>query len=720
MVVREFLIEGMSCAGCAMRIEKTFGERPDVAVASVNFAARTLMIETTMSDSEIAVIVGQLGYKAVPGDAEEELAAAELREIRVALNRLIWAVVFAFPVFVLGMFSIHFPGSNWIQFLLTTVVLAWPGRKFFVNATKLARSLDANMDTLIAVGTAAAYFYSVWLLVFQNVHHYYFESAAVIVALVLVGKYLEERARQGASMAVRSLMALQPEQALVVENIDSTVTRAVGVKLVKMCELVMVRAGDRVPVDGIVRKGSSHVDASLVTGESVPVVALEDTIVQAGSLNLSGVLIIETQAVGAASVLGRIISTVKHAIGTKAPIQRYADKVAAVFVPIVFLLASLTFLGWLLLGNSFSESLIPAVAVLVVACPCALGLATPTAMLVATGRAARNGMLIKDASSLEVLHKASVVVFDKTGTLTEGRPVVVREHWTVKSLCLQRNTILAAVRALEQQSSHPLARAVVLHASLPSHLGSENVLPVLVSNVVELPGMGISGSLYDVNKSHTIHVGRLPESLEANISQFFPDLSVRAGMSLVPIALDGEPVLIFEVQDALRSEAQEAVSALRANGVKPIMATGDRASIAERVAEELGIEFFAEMTPSGKAELVQKYRNEGLIVVMVGDGINDAPALAVADVGMALGGGADAAIATAAITLRESSILKVAEAIALSHETFRTIRQNLFWAFAYNVVLIPVAMSGSLTPMLAAGAMAFSSLFVVGNALRLR
>jgi Cu+-exporting ATPase len=697
---------------CAARVEKTFSEHPEVRSASVNFAAHTLLIDSVLSSDAIVQLVASLGYTAVAGEAENELANMETAHIRDAQTRLVAAFVFSFPVFVLGMFGISFWGSGVLQLALTTVVLAWPGRKFFVNATKMARTLDANMDTLIAVGTASAYVYSVWLLVGGGAHHYYFESAAVIVTLVLLGKYLEERARQGAAKAVRSLMALQPEVALVLETENAKDTSETPVKLLKSGTLVLVRVGDRIPVDGVVRRGRSYVDASLITGESIPVEVCEGSSVQAGTLNTSGVLVVETLAVGAASVLGRIILTVKQAIGTKAPIQRYADKVASVFVPVVFVLAAATFAGWIIVGASFGASLIPAVAVLVVACPCALGLATPTAILVATGRAAKTGILIKDAPSLEVLHKATVVVFDKTGTLTQGKPAVVREHWTSREMALPRNIVLAAVSILEKQSSHPLARAVV------SHVGSEEAC--VFSEVSEVAGMGVSGSLVHNGKSYKIYVGRLPGSIEANIHAHFPDLNRVDGGGLVPVAVDGEPVLVFEVRDALRSDASSAIALLRANGVEPVMATGDRRLVAERVAAELGIDFQAEMTPQDKASLIQKYRSGGRVVVMVGDGINDAPAIAVADVGMAVGEGADAAIATAGITLRDSSLSKVAEAIHISHKTFRTIRQNLFWAFAYNVVLIPVAMSGHLTPMLAAGAMACSSLFVVGNALRLR
>jgi Cu+-exporting ATPase len=712
MSVREFVIGGMSCAMCAARVEKAFAENVAVRSATVNFAAHTLLMDSSLSNESIVNIVESLGYTAVSGDAENELASMEAAHIRGAKQSLIVAFVFSFPVFVLGMFGISFWGSGVLQLALTTVVLAWPGRKFFLNATKMARSLDASMDTLIAVGTLAAYGYSLGLLVSGGAHHYYFESAAVIVTLVLLGKYLEERARQGAAKAVRSLMALQPELALVLESESSRETRETPVKLLKSGTLVLVRVGDRIPVDGVVKQGTSHVDASLVTGESIPVKVCEGSVVQAGTLNTHAVLVVETKAVGAASVLGRIILAVKHAIGTKAPIQRYADKVASVFVPVVFALATVTFAGWMFMGVGFGEALIPAVAVLVVACPCALGLATPTAILVATGRAAKMGILVKDAPSLEVLHKATVVVFDKTGTLTQGKPAVVKEHWTSREMILPRQNLLAAVAALEKQSSHPLARAVVAHVG-------DNQASVF-SEVSEVAGMGVSGSLVHNGKSYKIYVGRLPSSIEANIHSHFPDLHPLEGVGLVPVAVDGEPVLVFEVRDALRNEASSAVSVLRANGVEPVMATGDRRAVAELVARELGIDFHAEMSPQDKLDLIQKFKRENKVVVMVGDGINDAPAIAVADVGMAVGEGADAAIATAGITLRDSSLSNVAEAIAISHQTFRTIRQNLFWAFAYNVVLIPVAMAGHLTPMLAAGAMACSSLFVVGNALRLR
>jgi Cu+-exporting ATPase len=721
MEVREFFVEGMSCAGCALRIEKSLSEKAEVRSAIVNFAARTAIVETSFSDDEVCSLIGELGYQAQRGDADQELSQSEERQIQAAKAQLIASVWASVPLFVLGMSGWHFPGVGLIQLALCSWVLAGPGRKFFVNSYKLARSRDANMDTLIALGTGAAYLYSLWILVSNGGSHYYFESAGVIVTLILLGKFLEERARQGASRAVRTLMDLQPETALVVPQIPSEGAKGeipafveTPVKKVRSGEVVVVRAGDRIPVDGVVLSGSSFLDASLLTGESVPVAVNVQDLVSAGCLNVSGVLYLETRAVGAASVLGRIITTVKHAIGTKAPIQRMADKVASVFVPTILAVSFLTFLGWIVAGHHFSDALIPAIAVLVVACPCALGLATPTSILVATGRAARSGILIKDAPSLEILHRCNIVVFDKTGTLTEGRPAVVNERWSSVATTVDRGLILAAVRALEAQSSHPMAIA------LTKHLESVSSVQFSLLDVAEVAGSGMSARVVSGGTEMLVQIGKLPALVEPLLRTRFEGVSASSGMSLVPVAVNGDPVVVFEVRDTLRPEALSAVSLLRANGVEPVMATGDREDVASMVARELDIRYFSQQSPQGKVDLIRSLQDSRHRVVMVGDGINDAPALASADVGIAMGSGTDAALATAGITLSEVSIKKVAEAIALSHATFRNIKQNLFWAFAYNVVLIPIAAVGGLTPMMAAGAMAFSSLFVVGNALRLR
>jgi Cu+-exporting ATPase len=488
----------------------------------------------------------------------------------------------------------------------------------------------------------------------------------------------------------------------------------IPVKQVRSGQLVLARTGDRIAVDGVVRSGFAQVDSSMLTGESQALEVNVGCNVSAGCLNLNGVLVIETAAVGSASALGRIISTVKHAIGTKAPMQRLADKVASVFVPSILSIAVITFVVWIFTGHQFVDALIPSIAVLVVACPCALGLATPTSILVATGRAAKRGILIKDAGSLELLHKCNVAVFDKTGTLTEGKPAVVQEKWSKNPISIERNLILAAVRALEANSSHPMAKAVV------NYLAASDLPLCSFANVTELGGVGISGEFVSDGRIVSLHIGKLPLSLEALLRIRFDGISVTSGVSLVPVAVDGEPVLVFEVRDVLRADSVAAIALLRANGVEPVMATGDREDVAAAIARELDIRYFSQQSPQAKVDLIRSLQQSGHHVIMVGDGINDAPALATANVGVAMGSGTDAAMATAGITLNEVSITKVAEAISLSHATFRNIKQNLFWAFAYNIVLVPIAATGSLTPMMAAGAMAFSSLFVVGNALRLR
>lgn len=691
----EFGIEGMTCASCAARIEKILSRDAKNARVAVNFPSRTARIESLRSPDELKAAIEAIGYRAFDkrtGDLEQREAA----EIGTARSNLIIAAGLTIPVSLLGMFGIEFPGSDYLQLALTTLVLAWPGRGFFLRALKLARKLESSMDTLVAIGTAAAYVFSIYLMA-KGQGHLYFESATVIVTLILLGKFLEERARQSISAAIRGLMRLQPQEATLADG------RVVPVSALSRGHVVLVRPGDRVPVDGSVTSGRSALDESMLTGESEPVEAEPGSRVAAGTVNLTGPLTVEVQGVGRDTELARIVDLVETAQGTKAPIQKLADRISSRFVPIALAIAVVAFAAWLALGYGTEAALTAAIAVLVVACPCALGLATPTAIMVATGRAARHGILVKDAPSLQVLHKASAIVFDKTGTLTAGRPQV--EEFKQFSSDPEE-LVLALAARLEEASNHPLAKAIGAYAGrrlAPS-------LPMLaLADVREIAGSGVEASLSTTGER--VFIGKAKAA-----STHAP----RSGESLVTLERDGIVIATFKLRDQVRPEAKASIETLRRMGIRPIMATGDTQESAEHVASGLGIEFHARQTPQDKAALVQALRQEGATVAMAGDGINDAPALAVADVGIAMGSGTDVAIQTAGITLRDSSIASLVESLVLSRKTFANIKQNLFWAFAYNILLIPTAALGQLSPMLAAGAMALSSLFVVGNALRLK
>jgi Cu+-exporting ATPase len=722
MALREFQIHGMSCVNCAMHLERMLCERFGAGRAAVNFSARTAFVETDEPNGAVLAVVTEAGYSARPAEEAADPALEERREIVRAGRLFVTASFLALPVFVIGMFDLRFAGFDWVQLLLTTLILLFPGRSFYTRAWRQARGLTANMDTLVATGTGAAYIYSLYLLLARSAHHLYFESAAVIVALVLAGRFLEERARQRASGAVRALMQLQVETALLLPDAasgddsfdsrsDTSQVREVSVRLIRAGHRILVRRGDKIAADGEVIFGKSCLDESMLTGESRPVDVAPGSRVAAGTLNLEAPIQVRVVAVGSESSLGKMIAAVRLAIGSRAPIQRFADAVSARFVPTVVVIALVTLLGWSLAGRDFSDGLLAAIAVLVVSCPCALGLATPMAILVATGRAASRGVLIKDAPSLEILHKVGVVVLDKTGTLTLGEPAVTEVVWpSPLPAQLSVEDLLQSVAELERHSAHPLARGVVRYLAERSLAGAPRFS---LENLREEPGMGMAADLSVGGESLALFVGRVSDETTGR------NESASAG-SLVGVKLGETWVAHFRLQDSLRPEAFDAISRLRAMGVEPVMATGDSWAEANRIASLLEIRVHAELKPEEKVAVIASYRREARLVVMVGDGINDAPALAAANVGIALGSGTDVAMATAGVTLRDGSIGKIVEAIEISKATFRNIRQNLFWAFAYNVALIPVAALGKLTPMLAAGAMACSSLLVVGNALRLR
>ncbi len=709
---RELAIVGMSCVTCAGRVESALANASGVLAADVNLASETAMVEGiagALHPAELIAAVRDAGYGAelLTGEAESERArqAAEAGRARFDLFRVLAAALLSTPL-LLPMIGVGVPG--WLALALATPVQFVAGGRFYVNAWNALRAGTGNMDLLVALGTSAAYFYSAYLVIGGAGGHTYFEAAAVVITLVLLGRWLEARAKRSTGAAIRALMALRPERARVERNGGEI---EVPVAAVSVGDVVAVRPGERLPIDGQVLSGASAVDESLLTGESLPVEKQPGHMVVGGSINGSGLLRVETTAVGAQSTLARVIALVEGAQAKKAAVQRLVDTVAAVFVPIVLACALATFLGWYLLAGNFGGGLIAAVAVLVIACPCSLGLATPTALMVGTGAAARVGILIRDAEALERAHRIDTVVLDKTGTLTEGRPEVTE----IIPTGIDETGLLALAAAAQSGSEHPLARAVLARA--------EGMNLPRMDEFQSLPGRGllarIDGRRVVIGNRALMAANGVPTVLEEKAQHL-----EREGRTVMWVAaLDPEPssLGLIAVTDRIKPSAAEAVRRLHLEGIKTVLLTGDNIRTAEAVAAALGIERLrAEVLPEDKAAEVERLQKEGRRVAMVGDGVNDAPALAQADVGIAMGGGADVAMEVAGITLMRGDPLLIPDAVAISRATYRKVRQNLFWAFSYNVIGIPLAGFGLLNPVIAGAAMAFSSVSVVSNALLLR
>jgi Cu+-exporting ATPase len=715
-------IEGMTCASCVARVERALQRVPGVADVAVNLASEEARVAAAPGLDPLALVaaVEGAGYDArVKPDAAPDGAADEARRTardRALVVRVAVAVALPLPLVLpmaLAPFGIDLALPGWAQLLLATPVQFWAGAEFYRNGWRAARAASGNMDLLVALGTSAAYGLSLYLLLAGHGHHLYFESGAAVIALVLVGRLLEARAKRSTTAAIRALMRLRPERA--------TVERASGaedevpVAAVRSGDVVLVRPGERVPVDGVVLDGASHVDEALITGESVAVVKERDARVIGGSINGEGRLRIRATAVGADSTLARVIALVERAQASKAPVQRLVDRISAVFVPIVLGIALLTWIAWLLAGGGAEAATIAAVSVLVIACPCALGLATPTAVMVASGTAARAGILVQDAASLERAGAVTTVVFDKTGTLTEGRPRLAE----IVALGIGEAELLGLAASAQRGSEHPLGRALVAAAE------ERGLVLERVAEFRALPGKGARA----VFAGRRLIIGSRALLAESGAEIAPVEAAAAAlaagGLSLVLVGEEtaaGMRLLgLFGLGDRVLPRARDAVAALRAMGIAPVLLSGDTRGAAESVAREVGVEeVIAEVSPEGKAAEIDRLRAAGDVVAMVGDGINDAPALAAADVAIAIGTGTDVAIATSGITLMRQDPLLVADAIALSRAATSRIRQNLFWAFAYNLVGIPLAALGLLSPMIAGAAMAFSSVSVVANSLRLR
>lgn len=700
----DLAISGMTCAACVSRVEKVLKRVPGVDNASVNLATERAQVTGHADLAKLIQAVEKAGYGATevkPMAPPKDHAAEDRRD----LIHLIGAAAFSAPLLI-GMIVPAWMLGGWAQLALASVVQFWFGARFYRAGWHAARALSGNMDLLVALGTSAAWGLSTWIwLRTGHPHGLYYESSALLITFILAGKGLEARARRGAANAIAALTKLRPDTARVRrDGLETTIP----IDAVRHGDLIVIRPGERIPVDGRIVEGNAAIDTSMLTGESLPVDHGPGESVAAGAIDTDGVLVIETTAIGAETMLARIVRLVEDAQASKAPIQRLADQVAAVFVPIVLVIAALTLGGWLLHGASTGAAILNAVAVLVIACPCALGLATPTAIMVGTGIAARQGILIRDAAALERAGAVSVVAFDKTGTLTLGKPSLVR---------IVPPEALADAASLLANSEHPLAEAV--RAAAPD-------LPRQpVADFRTLAGFGVSGTV----AGHPLLLGssRLMEQHGVDLGDLRTEADAMAasGQTVSYLAALGSPdsrlPAVLGFADTVKPGSRAAIDALHDLGIRTVMLTGDGEGAAQSVAARLGIdEVRARVLPAEKAEAVDALRTGGKVVAMVGDGINDAPALAAADIGIAMGGGTDVAMETAGITLMRGNPELAAEAIDISRRTGRKIRQGLFWAFAYNVLGIPLAAFGYLTPLWAGAAMALSSVSVVSNALLLR
>ena len=729
---KSFYVIGMSCAGCAANIQQALSERKGVIEARVNFAASDVIVEynpTLVSDKDLQKTVQEAGYDLLlENETEPEQAEILQREAYDKLHRkTIGALLLSLPVFVIGMFFMHMPYGNWIMLGFTLPVLLVFGRDFFINAWRQLKHGHANMDTLVAVSTGVAFLFSLFNTLWPTYWtdrgleaHIYYEAAAVIIALILLGRLLESRAKSNTSTAIRKLIGLQPKE--VIRILEDGTEQVIPIKAVQPGDILLVKPGDKIPVDGSVTEGVSFVDESMITGEPVPVEKVTGTHVYTGTINQKGSFKFMAEKVGSETILAQIIKMVQEAQGSKAPVQQLVDRIAAIFVPAVIGIAALTFIGWMIAGGelAFTHALLTSVTVLVIACPCALGLATPTAIMVGIGKGAETNILIRDAQSLEQLCKVQAVVLDKTGTITEGKPVVTDIFWN-PGIDLRHS--MEVLLFMESRSEHPLADAVVLH------LTEEGIKTNLKGEFNSLTGQGIQGMIngesYFVGNRRLLEMNGISrESEQAEQA----DACSLEGKTVVYFADSKQVLALIVIADRMKPGSVKAIERLQAEGIEVYMLTGDNRITARAVADSIGLKHFkAEVMPSDKADFVKELQQQGKIVAMAGDGINDSQALAQADVSIAMGKGSDIAIDVAKITLITSDLNAIPKAWALSKQTVAAIRQNLFWAFIYNLIGIPLAAgilypccSFLLNPMIAAAAMAFSSVSVVTNSLRIK
>ncbi|MET3847412.1 heavy metal translocating P-type ATPase [Paenibacillus sp. OAE614] len=727
--VVDFNLEGMTCAACANRIEKGLSKLPGVTNASVNFAMETARVEYSPADISVSDMqnkVKQLGYKAVTKQENKKTVDHRKQEIKHQKQLLLLSAILSLPL--LWSMVAHFSFTSWIympeilmnpwfQLILATPVQFYVGKQFYVGAYKALRNGSANMDVLVSLGTSAAYFYSLyltidWFTAGANAHHgpsLYYETSAILITLVIMGKLFESLAKGRTSEAIKSLMGLQAKTALVVRD-GQEIT--IPVDEVIVGDMVLVRPGDKVPVDGVVLEGTSSVDESMLTGESLPVEKTAGDAVIGATINKNGMLRIKATKVGKETALAQIIKVVEEAQGSKAPIQRVADVISGIFVPIVVGIAVVAFLVWyfLVTPGEFAEALEKAIAILVIACPCALGLATPTSIMAGSGRAAELGILFKGGEHLEQTHKIDAIILDKTGTVTKGKPEL-----TDVLTELDEEEFLRFVGAAEKNSEHPLAEAIV------TGIQERNISLPGTEAFEAIPGYGIQAVVE--GKELLIGTRRLMEKYGVDAMHAYETMSrlEETGKTAMLVAIDKQYAGMVAVADTIKETSKEAVQRLKGMGIQVIMITGDNERTAKAIAAQVGIDHVrAEVLPEGKAEEVKALQAQGKTVAMVGDGINDAPALATADIGMAIGTGTDVAMEAADVTLMRGDLTSIPDAIYMSRKTMSNIRQNLFWALGYNTLGIPIAAIGLLAPWVAGAAMALSSVSVVLNALRLQ
>ena len=728
-------VEGMTCASCVARVEKSIRKVEGVKNVSVNLATEKAMIEFEAGKidlSKIAKTVEDAGYKidftseSKKAEKKDNDVTDKLRDTYKKLkNDFILALLLSIPIVILNMgamwisfedlFSLTLDDVNKILLILTTPVIFISGKRFFKIFFSNLKHFSADMNTLVAVGTGSAYLYSTAVTLFPNLFlsanqtsHVYFDTAAVIITLILMGKWLEAKAKTKTGSTIKKLLNLKPEFALIKKN---GVEVKVSIDEIKTGDTVLVKPGGKIPADGIVLSGNSVVDESMITGESIPVEKSVGAKVIGGTINKNGYIEFEITAVGDNSLLGQIIRMVEEAQGSKAPIQNLADKVASVFVPVVIVISIVTFIAWTISGSSFNTALINFVAVLIIACPCALGLATPTAIIVGTGKAAQLGILIKDGESLETAHKISTIIFDKTGTLTEGRPVLTR----IRTNDISEEELLQYAASLEKKSEHPFGESILAAAQKRnlSLFESELLVNTIGRGILgKVNGSEVAAGNISFMNEHSIKIDSWVNQAEKEISR---------GGTIIFVAIDKKIKGLLKLEDVIRNESKDAVKKLKDMGLKVVMLTGDNQQNAKYIAENAGIDFFeAEILPDEKAKAIKKFQKENEIVAMVGDGINDSPALAQSDIGIALGTGTDIAIESSSIIIIRNDLNALVSAIQLSKKTIKTIKQNLFWAFFYNVICIPLAALGLLNPMFAALAMSLSSVSVVSNSLRIK
>lgn len=709
-------ISGMSCASCVSTVENALRKIPEVESASVNLATEKAHIELKegmpFQTQAILKAVADAGYGAELISHNHSLKHHDDESANG--TRIVMAILLSTPLIIPMLFNLaggHWNLLGWVQWLLATPVQFYLGAGFYTSAWKAIKNKTGNMDLLVAIGTSTAYFLSMYMMS-QGHEHLYFEASSVVITLVLLGKWLEKRAKRQTTEAIRALQKLRPETARVKRlNVELDIP----LQEVVIDDVVIIRPGERIPIDALIIEGSSHVDESMMTGESEPVNKVVGNKVIGGAVNIDGMLLVRTIAIGAESTLSRIIRLVEDAQTAKPDIQRLVDKVSAVFVPVVIVIALITLLAWGLYSANWEQAILNAVAVLVIACPCALGLATPTAIMAGTGVAARHGILIKDAKALELAHSITHVVFDKTGTLTEGKPVLL----AFKAVDGNDQSLLELAASIEQNSLHPLAKAVI------NQLNELGKSLITATEVRDMAGRGLHG----IVNNQVIYVGNQRWMEELGVAIDHQNVAASAfkdaGNTVSWVAQgsnESKPILlgILAFGDQIKQTSTKAIAALHEKGIKTLLLTGDNSTSAARVAEMIGIDkVLAEQTPESKASSIASLRIKDSVIAMVGDGINDAPALAVADVSFAMSSGTDVAMHTADITLMQSDPSLVADTIDISRRTYTKIKQNLFWAFIYNLIGIPLAAMGFLSPVIAGAAMAFSSVSVVMNALML-